>query len=227
MYNRRKSLQVYWLIMLLLSFVFYGIGNAENCSSEPGDTQITYGDIIECSFDYDGDLDLFRLAGKKGDRIYLAILGESSISYSIIKPDGTTFNSGICSNCKTDITLDEKTVYTIKVTSYAFFPDKGDYRIELTCLGGDCSPYNPVNLCEFDSDNDGVSDIRDKCSDTLKGSCVDNNGCASCTEGLYTQEQVNQIVSNILTWGDSDGDGKIGLQEAVNALQITTGIKSK
>jgi hypothetical protein len=50
-------------------------------------------------------------------------------------------------------------------------------------------------------------------------------GQAECADGLYTQHEVDQMIQAILTWGDFNGDGKIGLEEVVNALQITTGLK--
>jgi len=43
-----------------------------------------------------------------------------------------------------------------------------------------------------------------------------------CSE-LYTQEEVDRIVENILLWGDTNGDKKIGLIEAIRALQVTAG----
>jgi len=62
-------------------------------------------------------------------------------------------------------------------------------------------PYNYTSLsaiCEWDgastdsckdSDNDGVSDLWDKCPDTPAGSYVDKNGCPAT--GLYTQAQLD------------------------------------
>ena len=73
-----------------------------------------------------------------------------------------------------------------------------------------------------DSDADGVPDAWDQCPNTPAGSCTNNHGCLC--EGLYTEEQMNQMVSNILTWGDTNNDGKIGLAEAIQALRITSGV---
>ena len=71
-----------------------------------------------------------------------------------------------------------------------------------------------------DSDSDGVPDAWDQCPDTPTGSCTNNQGCLC--EGFYTEEQMNQMVSNILMWGDTNNDGKIGLAEAIQALRITS-----
>lgn len=76
-------------------------------------------------------------------------------------------------------------------------------------------------LVDFDSDGDGVPDSSDQCPGTLTGDCVNSVGCN--TQGTYTQEQVDQMIAAILAWGDMDGDGRIGLEEAIHALQVTSG----
>ena len=43
------------------------------------------------------------------------------------------------------------------------------------------------------------------------------------TTGLYTQEELNQAVLNEREKWDINGDGRIGLEEAIRALQITSG----
>ena len=73
-----------------------------------------------------------------------------------------------------------------------------------------------------DADSDGVPDAWDQCPNTPAGSCTNNHGCLC--EGLYTEEQMNQMVEAILTWGDTNNDGKIGLTEAIHALRITSGV---
>lgn len=84
--------------------------------------------------------------------------------------------------------------------------------------------YNDVgeNYECTDSDGDGVADQLDTCPDTVPGSWINKNGCAA--SGLYTQEQVDNIIAAILLWGDIDNDKKISLSEAIHALQITSGI---
>ena len=76
-------------------------------------------------------------------------------------------------------------------------------------------------VVDFDADGDGVPDSSDQCSETPPNACVNNVGCSST--GSYTQAQIDQIVAQILNWGDTDGDGKIGLTEAIRALQTVTG----
>ena len=86
---------------------------------------------------------------------------------------------------------------------------------------GAISSAPPAFTCE-DSDGDGVADYLDNCPNTPENSWVNNVGCPA--SGLYTQEQVDAIIAAILLWGDIDNDKKIGLSEAVHALQITSGI---
>jgi hypothetical protein len=112
--------------------------------------------------------------------------------------------------------------YDIKITGQGFpikaiVPDNkysdnyGQYRLRI---------MQPA-LC-IDTDGDGVIDEWDTCPNTPAGSWVNKDGCPA--SGLYTQEQVNKMVKDILTWGDTNGDNKIGLEEAIKALQTASGI---
>ena len=76
-----------------------------------------------------------------------------------------------------------------------------------------------------DNDNDGVPDCRDQCPSTPPDSYVDNVGCKASS--CYSQDQVNKLVSDMLIWGDTDGDGQIGLNEAIEALQTTAGVSGQ
>jgi len=44
-------------------------------------------------------------------------------------------------------------------------------------------------------------------------------------EGLYTKEEVNNMISKIISWGDLNKDNMIGLEEAIRALIIASGAK--
>lgn len=68
-----------------------------------------------------------------------------------------------------------------------------------------------------DSDSDGVPDQWDQCPDTPENSWTDKNGCPA------TEEQMAEMASAFLTLGDIDGDKKIGLPEAIHALQVMSG----
>jgi len=84
-------------------------------------------------------------------------------------------------------------------------------------------PKTDNDLCSNnDSDNDGVIDSWDKCLNTPTNSFVDKTGCKA--KGLYTEEQMNQMVSSILSWGDLNGDNRISLIEAIKALRVTSGV---
>jgi len=74
----------------------------------------------------------------------------------------------------------------------------------------------------IDSDEDGVPDQWDKCPNTPEGYYTNKYGCY--TQGLYTEEQMNNMVKAILTWGDINDDKKIDLTEAIHALRVTSGV---
>ena len=96
-------------------------------------------------------------------------------------------------------------------------PDTG---ADIDAIGA-ISSSSPVHDC-IDSDKDGVIDEWDQCPDTKEGSWINSSGCPAT--GLYTEEQMNQMVSSILLWGDINGDNKISLIEAIKALRVTSGI---
>ena len=81
---------------------------------------------------------------------------------------------------------------------------------------------SPALTGYIDLDIDGIPDQWDKCPDTPADSWTDKNGCPA--SGLYTQEQVDSIIAALLLWGDIDGNKKIDLNEAIHALQVTSGV---
>jgi len=110
-----------------------------------------------------------------------------------------------------------------------------------------------ITECEYiDSDSDGIIDQWDICTQTAKNTSVYSNGCkanelyiqiedltqqinlkdnyikelSEKVGSMYTEEQIEIMVENILTWGDTNGDGKIGLKEAIKALMISSGLYS-
>jgi len=52
---------------------------------------------------------------------------------------------------------------------------------------------------------------------------LDKNEIGDC-KGLYTEEDMKKMINSILSWGDTDKDGKIGLSEAIIALLINTDV---
>lgn len=48
---------------------------------------------------------------------------------------------------------------------------------------------------------------------------------AGCSGLIYSEQDMNNMVQSILTWGDTNGDGKIGLAEAIAALRVTINSK--
>jgi len=94
--------------------------------------------------------------------------------------------------------------------------------ISVVCNNFSLTADSVTTVVYADSDNDGVIDNWDNCPGTPEGSCVDKHGCH--VTGLYTEEQMNQMVSAILTWGDINGDKKIDLSEAIHALRVTSGV---
>jgi len=111
-----------------------------------------------------------------------------------------------------------------------------------------------TNTCEYnDEDTDGVIDQWDKCPNTPANSAVYSNGCraqdlydltgeyeslsktysiitdkyeelSETIESMFTKEQMENMVSSILEWGDYNEDGKVTLQEIIQKLMIISGV---
>jgi len=80
-----------------------------------------------------------------------------------------------------------------------------------------------INYCSFsDIDEDGVIDQIDNCPNTKLGSFVDKTGCAA--DGIFINNnqamQIVECMKNIQIILD-----KIGLEEAIQALKVTAGVK--
>ncbi|KPA12944.1 hypothetical protein MHK_006849, partial [Candidatus Magnetomorum sp. HK-1] len=108
-------------------------------------------------------------------------------------------------NCSDD--CEESYVEGTEVALSAI-PESGSYFE--TWSGGECS---------------GTGDCVVKLNSDMTITATFTSG-SNC-EGLYTQKQVDEIISNILCWGDTNNDGKIGLSEAIHALRVTTCIDKK
>jgi len=123
-------------------------------------------------------------------------------------------NSGVWSQFSATWNSDNNLSATISIVDINLVKDGNNFSFD---------DLSFVPLCTYtDTDIDGVIDILDKCPNTIAGSWVDKDGCPA--SGLYTEDQMNQMVEAILTWGDTDGDKKITLIEAIQALRITSGV---
>ena len=114
-------------------------------------------------------------------------------------------------NFETILSLSKTTTLNFTLRDFNVSDNRGGISLKIEELNG-----------ITDSDEDGVIDQWDTCPDTPFNSWVNNTGCH--VSGLYTEEQMNQMVEAILTWGDTDGDKKITLIEAIKALRVTSGV---
>jgi len=53
---------------------------------------------------------------------------------------------------------------------------------------------------------------------------IELNNLKAKIDIMFSEQQIEDMVAKILLWGDTDNDGKIGLQEAIKALIVTSGI---
>jgi len=148
---------------------------------------------------------------------------ESAIIYSVGDDDRKIYVNGIL----VDSDMDRLAGPYLK-TDIKTYLQKGKNVIAVHGIdyGGNSAVYVYAKIQFFntctDSDGDGVPDHWDTCPDTPVNSWVNKNGCKAL--GMYTEEQMNLMVQTILTWGDINGDKKIDLSEAIQALRVTSGV---
>ncbi len=108
------------------------------------------------------------------------------------------------------------TVFQMAPSSYAVSPDlQGAFELE----------YEPYYNRTYTFD---IPAAEIGCSEADLQAQYDTGftaGSASCSGELYTQSEVDLMIRQLLEWGDIDGDGKLGLTEAIKALQTSTGIR--
>ena len=108
------------------------------------------------------------------------------------------------------------TAYASKRVRIAFYHSATNITVSTGWYIDDIEVTSPQGIwvVDFDADGDGVPDSSDQCSATPQNACVNNVGCSST--GSYTQAQLDQIVAQILSWGDTDGDGISGEETSQN-----------
>ncbi|ETR67471.1 MAG: hypothetical protein OMM_05120 [Candidatus Magnetoglobus multicellularis str. Araruama] len=160
-------------------------------------------------------LTLELLHGRIGQRIEILGSGENIlISQDLIRQGTGTGRVDDWSNEEFTFTADSSssTIRFTDITPVSHASDAILDDVSINIASCDCT----------DSDGDGVINQLDTCPDTPEGSAVFADGCP--TDAMYSEEQMNTMVSGILTWGDLDGDKKITLIEAIKALRITVGV---
>ncbi|KPA17484.1 hypothetical protein MHK_002300, partial [Candidatus Magnetomorum sp. HK-1] len=84
-----------------------------------------------------------------------------------------------------------------------------------------------IDLCEMNeaiSQKDRIiSQLNTAMASMFSQSELDN-AIFEARKGLFTSENVELMINKILEW-DINNDGAIGLEEAIQALMISTGIK--
>ncbi len=139
------------LALLLLSSLFFlttPTRAAElSCPDGGGALEIQYGDIVNCSLESAGDLDVFAIAASEGDfisanvnytgndecetlQLVLRGLDENNVQLAIA-------TSGVCSGTRIEFKAAKTRAYTITIAD-RFEDDIGEYQVEFQCISGPC-----------------------------------------------------------------------------------------
>jgi len=91
------------------------------------------------------------------------------------------------------------------------------------CKDSQISSNGIFNFLGSASDHCSISASYQSQESNIDINLIDKNEIGDC-KGLYTEEDMKKMINSILSWGDTDKDGKIGLSEAINALLINTDV---
>lgn len=218
--NGRMS-NIYVLVICVVVVITHGHLSlaANQYETEPNDTMETADPVTETGADFiygqflaETDEDWFAISIVEAGLINVSIHSTAytqNFSKTILNGNGVVLGSN----------------YSDTLTVY--LPEGGTYYLLITDSDWDTTHWAD-ELYAITISGEGLEDSCTGC-----GGFTQEDLDASYDQGysdgvnvsgtMYTQEQMDQMVSDILAWGDTDGDGKIGLQEAVNALQVTVG----
>jgi hypothetical protein len=130
-------------LILYLSFPTMGETAVEGipCNPEPTDMFINYGNLVICSVDQSGDIDVYRFTATTGENVLIQGTWQSGSMrpcIELIAPDNSRLKA--CDNSFTnriDTILNQTGTYTILFTDM-FGTGTGEYSLALQCLSGAC-----------------------------------------------------------------------------------------
>ena len=139
------------LALLLLSSLFFlptSISAAELACPDGGAAmEIQYGDIVNCSLESSGDLDVFAIAATEGDFISANVTYTGNDDCTILQlvlrglndtnDQLATSTSGACSGTRIEFIADKTRTHTITISDLRN-SQTGDYQVEFQCISGSC-----------------------------------------------------------------------------------------
>jgi hypothetical protein len=144
----RRRTFVQWVVCLVIGFLCCptmsgAAAEGISCTPEPTDMIITYGDLITCKVESNGDSDIFRFSGISGESITIISSNQDGFVQPCIElynPDGTIAGQGCTWPAYTnriDVTLIQTGSHTILLKDDEN-DNTGAYLIALQCLAGPC-----------------------------------------------------------------------------------------
>jgi hypothetical protein len=136
------------LSLISLFFLTTPVSAAElSCPDGGAPMEVQYGDVVNCSLEGVGDLDVYAIAATEGDFISANVTYTGNdeceklrLSLRGLDEKNTALASGLanfCSGTRIEFTVDKTRMHTITVSDWS---DKntGEYQIEFQCISGSC-----------------------------------------------------------------------------------------
>ncbi len=116
-------------------------GITKNCEPEPTDMSITYGDVINCDIEIEGESDTYRAYFNIGDSVRLEATdtGDVTFSMSVFDPTGQEIFYDHANVVSYNDIISTAGIYTLVAESISN-SETPAYSLYLTCIGGSCMP---------------------------------------------------------------------------------------
>jgi len=142
------NLKLVILSLISLFFLTTPVGAEEiSCPDGGAPLGIQYGDVVNCSIENVGDLDVYAISATEGDFISANVVytGEDDcdllqLTLRGIDTESTEITKGTaakCSGTRIEFKAAKAGIHSISISDF-FNKTAGDYQVEFTCLSGPC-----------------------------------------------------------------------------------------
>jgi hypothetical protein len=140
------------LVILFLSSLFFlstpVVAEELSCPDGGGAMQIQYGNVVNCSIESAGDLDVFAISATEGDFISANVnyTGDDDCTILQLQLRGlddknqqlAKSTAGACSGTRIEFTVAKTDIHTITIADLRN-SQTGEYQVEFQCLSGPCT----------------------------------------------------------------------------------------
>ncbi len=139
------------LVILFLSSLFFlstpVVAEELSCPDGGAPMQVQYGDVVNCSIESAGDLDVFAISATEGDFISANVIYTGNDDCTILQlqirglddknQQLAKSTAQVCSGTRIEFTVDKTNIHTLTIADFRN-TQTGEYQVEFQCISGTC-----------------------------------------------------------------------------------------